>query len=429
MHVDINKVRELCDKSRNQQILVDDVIIEKGAINKLPEIIKDKYSQYKKIAMVCDSNTYKVAGKKVEELLPNIITMKLDPENLHADEHGVAALEELLKQHEDIDFFIAVGSGTIHDITRYHAYEKHLQFLSVPTAASVDGFVSTVAAMTWHGFKKSFTAVSPIFVLADTDIFSKAPLRLTASGVGDLLGKYISLADWKIAHALTDEYISDPIVKWEYEILEDLTENLDGIGSGDVQAYENLMYGLLLSGLAMQMVGNSRPASGAEHHCSHLWEMSAINSPIDYYHGEKVGVGLCLVTAVYKRALAKLKEGNYSVRPTMDVETEFIKENFKTEVLQQEIIKENTPNLLDGITGDLLKEKELEIIRFLEELPSAEELIGMLKKVHGVTNMSDLTLDENLRPLTLKLSPYVRKRLTFMRLLKFYDFYDEVVEG
>ena len=65
----------------------------------------------------------------------------------------------------------------------------------------------------------------------------------------------------------------------------------------------------------------------------------------------------------------------------------------------------------------------------MEELPSAEELIGMLKKVHGVTNMSDLTLDENLRPLTLKLSPYVRKRLTFMRLLKFYDFYDEVVEG
>ena len=90
---------------------------------------------------------------------------------------------------------IAVGSGTIHDITRYHAYERKIPFFSVPTAASVDGYVSTVAAMTWHGFKKSFTAVSPVVVIADTDIFSKAPMRLTASGVADLLGKYTALAD------------------------------------------------------------------------------------------------------------------------------------------------------------------------------------------------------------------------------------------
>lgn len=427
MKVYIDEIRKLCDPSRDQHILVDDIIIEKGAIEKLPEIMKEKYGQYKKVAMVCDENTYEAAGKKVEELLPDVITICLNPENLHADEHGVGAASEKLDQYSDLDFMIACGSGTIHDITRYYAYEHHMNFLSIPTAASVDGFVSTVAAMTWHGFKKSFTAVSPVFVLADSEIFSKAPMRLTASGVGDLIGKYTSIADWKIGHVITGEYISLPVVKLEQDILQDLIDNLDGLGAHDFTAYENLMYGLLLSGLAMQMIGNSRPASGAEHHCSHLWEICAINDPIDFYHGEKVGVGLCLISEVYKNALAKIKEGNYKVKNLVDVEFDLIHSKVTNEALQQEIIKENTPNLLANIHGCLLKEKENEIIAILEELPSSEDIISWMKKVNALTTMHELTLDESLKPLTLRMSPYARQRLTFMRLLKFYDFYDEII--
>ena len=335
--------------------------------------------------------------------------------------------EEGLKQYPDVDFMIACGSGTIHDITRYHAYHKKINFLSIPTAASVDGFVSTMAAMTWKGMKKTFTAVSPIFVLADSDIFAHAPKRLTASGVGDLLGKYTALCDWRIASAVTGEYISWPIVNWEYDILKDLVNNLDGIGSGDLAAYENLMYGLLLSGLAMQIMTYSRPASGCEHHCSHLWEEAAINEPIDYLHGEKVGVGLCITSAVYKKALEKLKEGNYTVKDHMDVEVDFIKEHFKNPVLQAEILKENEDNVMAGITGQQLKEHEADIIKILEDLPSAKQEINWLKQVHGLTTLSEIGLDENLRTLTLKLSPYVRHRLTFMRLIKFYSFYHEIV--
>ena len=252
-------------------------------------------------------------------------------------------------------------------------------------------------------------------------------MRLTASGVGDLIGKYTSIADWKIGHAITGEYISLPVVKLEQDILQDLIDNLDGLGAHDFAAYENLMYGLLLSGLAMQMIGNSRPASGAEHHCSHLWEICAINDPIDFYHGEKVGVGLCLISEVYKKALAKIKEGNYNVKNSVDVELDLIHSKVKNEALQQEIIKENTPNLLANIHGSLLKEKENEIIAILEELPSSEDIISWMKKVNALTTMHELTLDESLKPLTLRMSPYARQRLTFMRLLKFYDFYDEII--
>ena len=280
MNINVQKFRKPCACGRTHEIVVDDMIIEKGAIQRLPHIMKTYYSEYKTIAMLCDDNTYAAAGKLVEELLPGIITIRLNPENLHADEHGVEAAQKQLDKYAGIDFLIAAGSGTIHDITRYHAYEKKLPFLSIPTAASVDGYVSTVAAMTWHGFKKSFTAVSPRFVLADSEIFSKAPLRLTASGVADLLGKFTALCDWRIAHALTGEYICDTVVDMEYKVLKELCENLDGIRNHDLSAYENLMYGLLLSGIAMQMIGNSRPASGAEHHMSHLWEMSAIKDLI-----------------------------------------------------------------------------------------------------------------------------------------------------
>ena len=427
MQINVNKIKGLCDPAKNQKIYVDDLIIEKGAINKLPQILSEKYPQYKNIVMICDENTYEAAGKKVEQLLPSVHTIILDPTNLHADEHGVGLAEEGLKKYPGVDFMIACGSGSIHDITRYHAYNKKINFLSIPTAASVDGFVSTMAAMTWKGMKKTFTAVSPIFVLADSEIFAKAPKRLTASGVGDLLGKYTALCDWRIASAVTGEYISWPIVNWEYDILKDLVNNLDGIGSGDLTAYENLMYGLLLSGLAMQIMTYSRPASGCEHHCSHLWEEAAINEPIDYLHGEKVGVGLCITSAVYKKALAKLKEGNYTVKDHMDVEVDFIKEHFKNPVLQAEILKENKDNVMAGITGQQLKDHEADIIKILEELPSAEQEISWLKQVHGLTTLPEIGLDESLRPLTLKLSPYVRHRLTFMRLLKFYSFYDEIV--
>lgn len=259
MKVDVNKFLKPCSCGRKHEIIVDDIIIESGAVSRLPEILaRDAYKNFQNIVMICDENTYEAAGKTVERLVPGLKKAVLDPENLHANEHGVEAAQKYLDQMGELDLMIAVGSGTIHDISRYHAYEKKIPFFSVPTAASVDGFVSTVAAMTWHGFKKSFTAVSPIVVIADTDIFSRAPMRLTASGAADLLGKYTALADWKITHILTGEYICEEICEMEYQALDALKASLPGLAAGDAKAYEELMYGLLLSGLAMQMTGDSR---------------------------------------------------------------------------------------------------------------------------------------------------------------------------
>lgn len=428
MRVDVNEFLKPCKCGKKHEIVVDDIIIDSGAIKQLPEILKrPQYADKKSLVMICDENTYEAAGKQVEQLIPNLKKIILNPENLHANEHGVEAAKQGLDKLKQVDLMLAVGSGTIHDITRYHAYNRKIPFFSIPTAASVDGYVSTVAAMTWHGFKKSFTAVSPIVVIADTDIFKEAPLRLTASGVSDLLGKYTALADWKIAHLLTDEYICEEICSMEYEALNSLVSSLDGLSVGDTKAYEDLMYGLLLSGLAMQMTGNSRPASGAEHHMSHLWEMEVLNEYIDFYHGEKVGVGLVLASKMYQEAARRMSVDEFTVKESMEIEEQLIKEKFSKPGMFETIMEENTPNLLAQIDAKKLFEKKDEIAAIIKEIPIPEALVEMIGKVKGVKSLADLGLDETYQAQTARLSPYVRARLTFMRILKLYDFYEEVI--
>ena len=143
--------------------------------------------------------------------------------------------------------------------------------------------------------------VAPLFVLADTDIIKEAPLYLALSGAGDIFGKYTALADWKIAHALTGEYFCPVIEKMTRQAVEAVYSCCRGLKTQDASAFEQLTYALILSGLAMQLMGNSRPASGCEHHISHLIEMgpAAFAFSSDALHGEKVGVGTILASRAY----------------------------------------------------------------------------------------------------------------------------------
>ena len=425
MNIDVSLFAKPCSCGRTHQISVQDIFIEPGAIRRLPGLVASR--GFRVPAIVCDENTYRAAGAAVRELLPESGLAMLNPDHLHANEHGVAAAEEKLAEMPQApDVLLAVGSGTVHDITRFLAHKRVIPFLSVPTAASVDGFVSTVAAMTWHGCKKTLPAVAPILVAADSDVFSQAPHRLNASGLSDLLGKYTALADWKIAHAVTGEYICERVCQLEYEALDSVLQNLDAIREGGREACENLMYALLLSGLAMQMVGNSRPASGAEHHMSHLWEMEVINAPVDYYHGEKVSVGLVLSSAIYHNAAALLKKGAYQVKDHMELEMDLLEKSFPDKAMREEIMDENRPNPLAQINPAVLREKAPEIVRIVEEIPVPQELVRLLKQGGCVYSLEGIGLPDSLLEPTARISPYVRARLTFMRLLKMFTFEENI---
>lgn len=427
-----------CECGKAHNLFVQNILIEAGAVSKLPHLIHELVSiSDSEICIICDDHTYPAAGQLLEELLGGCFIIQLPSEGLHADNHAVKITDDQL--NNNIKLLLAVGSGTIHDITRYLANKRNIPFVSVPTAASVDGFVSTVAAMTWNGLKITFPAVSPILVIADTDIFSKAPYRLTASGISDLLGKYTALADWEISHLVTGESFCTKIYNMEIQAMQEVISCISDLRadvSDDkrLRAYESLMYGLLLSGIAMQMMGNSRPASGAEHHISHLWEMEVINDHIDAYHGEKVSVGLMIAIRTYHRAKAAISggnrmthqtnspAGNYRIKPYQGLEKELLQTVFSPKGLYEGVINENTPDPLANIDLKHFENVLPNIAAVLEKLPSEQELYQILDQAGCIKSIEEVGFDESMIEKVIALSPYVRNRLTFMRLLKLLEF-------
>lgn len=420
MRVDTDDFARPCRCGKEHHIEVKEILIEAGAVNALEEEMTDGVlKEYISPLLICDTNTYKATEEIMEEIYDRCQVLVLEAEDLHANNYAVEIVEN--NMDEDIDLILAVGSGTIHDISRYVAFQYRIPFVSVPTATSVDGFVSTVAAMTWNGMKKTMPAAAPIAVFADTDIFAQAPKRLNASGVSDLLGKYICLADWKIAHMLTGEYICNEIIELEEKALKTVRSCLRAIAAGDEESCEKLMYALILSGLAMQMVGNSRPASCAEHHLSHLWEMEVINGHLDALHGEKVSVGTILALREYKRIARAIRLGKCHVKAYQGEETALLEETFGRKGLLDSIREENEPDLLLGISEARLASKLEEIADVIEELPEEEEMLHMMRKTNCKSSVYDIGLTEEIIPLSLRLSPYVRRRLSFLRVSKMLE--------
>ena len=229
-----------------------------------------------------------------------------------------------------------------------------------------------------------------------------------------MIGKYIALTDWKISNILTNEFYCDRIAEITFEATEAVLESVDGMIDGRPQAYERLMYGLLLSGLAMQMMGNSRPASGAEHHISHLIEMSPKKLKIssDALHGEKVGVGTLLATEEYKK-LAKASK--ISFHDYTGFSAEDMVELFG-ETMAEEILKENKHDVASNINSKILKSRWKEICEEIEKLPEIEFLRSIYLKFGVKSQLSDIGLDDVILTKLLDYSPMVRNRLTLMRL-------------
>ena len=408
MIIDSLQYNGLCSCGKEHRMETKFSVISSGCLKNLNKYLEE-YGLVGFTVAVYDENTYKATEGRHPKVDCEIL---LDPTDLHANEHGVALLQQKLPS--DARVLIAIGSGTIHDITRYCAYTQKTEFVSCPTAASVDGFCSSVAAMTWNGCKKTLTAVSPTIVVADTDVFMNAPIRLTRSGFGDMIGKYVALTDWRIANILKKEFYCDRIAKITLDAAQSVLESADGIAKGEKQAYESLMYGLLLSGLAMQMMGNSRPASGAEHHISHLIEMSpkGLGISSDALHGEKVGVGTLLAIEKYKMmtAMPSVAFGDYK---KFD---EKVIENVFGIAMSEEIKNENKNDAAKNVTANLLKSHWQEICDEVAKLPAPDSLKNLYLKHSIKSTLSDIGVDEGLKEELICLSPMVRNRLTLMRL-------------
>lgn len=415
MIIDGKTLNGHCSCGRVHEMSTKAAIIEEGCLKKFDSFLNE-YGLRGKRAALYDAHTYEAVGRSKPKADCEIV---LNPENLHANEKAV---EEVLNSLEaDTQIIAAVGSGTIHDIARYCAKEKNLRFVSCPTAASVDGFCSTVCAMTWHGYKKTMSGVAPELVIADTAILRDAPLDLTLAGIGDIIGKYTALADWKIAHVLADEFFCPVIERMTRKALTTVHKNCKKMAERDPDAIEQLAYALILSGLAMQLMGNSRPASGSEHHISHLIEMAPRALPVRFtaLHGEKVGVGTMLVSGIYHR-LAYTEDISSFVKPYAFPRVSELEEFYGKDLVPS-VLEENKNNCMAKVDENALIRAWPAIRRIIAEIPSQNELLRLYETIHAKKSLGEIGVPDDGLPLLAEFSPTVRNRMTLMRIKRMLD--------
>lgn len=408
MIIDVKTAFSALAEELHTGLTTEKLVIEPGCLSGL-EALCARAGLSGPAAAVYDENTYRASEGRRPKAAWEVV---LPPEGLHADEHGVALLEQRLRP--GAAYLIAVGSGTVHDLTRYCAHQRGIPFVSCPTAASVDGFCSSVAAMTMHGAKKTIPAAAPKLVAADLDIIAAAPAYLAASGFGDMMGKYIALSDWEVSGILTGEFYCRPVAELMREALELTAAAADGIGRHEPAAVEKLTYGLLLSGVAMQLMGNSRPASGAEHHISHMIEMrpQGLGLSSSALHGEKVGVGTLLACREYRRLAA-------CEAPVWRDYTPYRAEELRAvygEALAEELLQENRDDAAARLSPRRLRESWSAVREVLSRIPEPEKLRELYGLVHAMTEPEELGVPRPALPAILDYSPAVRNRLTVMRL-------------
>ncbi|PQP82338.1 sn-glycerol-1-phosphate dehydrogenase [Paenibacillus sp. PCH8] len=291
--------------------------LEAGAIQRLPGYLSER--GYDRVTVVYDQHTFRAAGSDV---LSSIRGMGIHVDEMAMRENRTgdivadeaAIVQIILGVSLESQAVIAVGSGTIHDLVRFVCSKMNKPFLSVPTAASVDGFTSAGAPLIVSGVKQTFQAVPPEAIFADMDILEQAPQVMTAAGFGDMLGKYTSLADWIVSHEMGGEPFCPVAYRITEEALNTCIDHVNAIAEGQSEGVAVLMDALIVSGLSMLIIDHSRPASGGEHHISHIWEMDLMEAgrrPV--LHGAKVGVACALITEKYKELAQTSGEPVFSV--------------------------------------------------------------------------------------------------------------------
>lgn len=271
----------------------------------LPKIV-DLCEGYEKILLVADQNTYRVCGKEVEALLgakvEGMVLYQTGDKPLIPNEEALDKLEAAVTAETQL--IVGVGSGVINDLCKQISFVKGLPYYIVATAPSMDGYTSVGSALILKGMKVTLNARPPKAIVADTKVLQSAPLGMIQAGVGDILGKHSCLNDWKLAALIRGEYFCQKVCDLVYEAVETVGRLTEAAVSRDEAALGALMEALVAVGFEMSYVGNSRPASGSEHHLSHYFEITGILNDAPYFsHGIDVIYSAVVTAAVRDKVL------------------------------------------------------------------------------------------------------------------------------
>ncbi|HEX7362664.1 MAG TPA: sn-glycerol-1-phosphate dehydrogenase [Bryobacteraceae bacterium] len=283
------------------------LLVEPGARRAAAKVFETAFGAVPAI-IVADENTFAAAGRDIEDSFRNSshshAAAFIFGCHVYANYDCILELEAALKQTDAVP--VAVGSGTINDLTKLAAHRIGRPYMVAGTAASMDGYTAYGASITYKGSKQTFECPAPLAVVADLDVMAAAPPGMNASGYADLLAKVPAGGDWILAEAAGEEPIDGKAWEAVQSRLRAWLGDPEGIASGDPAAVRHLVYGLMMTGFAMQALRSSRPASGADHQFSHLWDMQHhTHNGVPPSHGSKVGIGSLASIAAYDEILRR----------------------------------------------------------------------------------------------------------------------------
>ncbi|KYG34848.1 sn-glycerol-1-phosphate dehydrogenase [Alkalihalobacillus trypoxylicola] len=380
--MNINALNELGKQETSLNLFsiqIEKLIIDEHAVEMLLDYVSKK--SYRTIKLITDANIWNLYGQDLvkrfnqDHLLPTTIIAENKQGDVVADERAI--MQALLETPNEVDVFIALGSGTIHDITRIASYKMKVPFISVPTAPSVDGFNSMGAPLIINEHKVTYQTQAPIALFAPLAWLKDAPKEMIAAGFGDMLGKITSLADWTFGHLSANEPYSEIVANMTRHALNRCLDSLPLLMSHDEKGIKILMESLVESGLAMLMLGQSHPASGGEHHLSHYWEMDFIKqNKKQVLHGTKVAIATLAIIEYYKK---------------------------------------NMNTLIENDEMDESSQKEIE--KLIAKFPDPKLLKRWIEEIGGKTSIADISVSPNLFEESLSHAHTIRNRYTMLRYI------------
>lgn len=405
----IEEFKKPCPCGRIHETAIKDVVIESGAVKKTGKILK-RNNFSKNILLVADENTLKAAEGVLESLSDFNVELKVY-ENLRlATIEEVEAVERIISG-KDISI-LSVGTGSINDTCRLAAARMDKLLCIFATAPSMDGFASYGSPLVAGGFKSTWDAKSPEVIIGDTKILASAPNELKSAGFGDMVAKYVGLADWQISALLTGEYYCERIADLTRNAVDELMEMADKVTVNDETTAGKIFEALLKTGIGMSFAKNSRPASGSEHIISHLIECVELRDGIiPNYHGDDIGV-CTLETLKYYNELAEYESiETKNENPNWNEIYEFYGN------MAEEVKKINEPvNIIDDVDKDELKNKWGEIRKIIKSIPSYEECKKAMETAGCKITVADIGKSQKLFDDCFEYSPYMRARLTLLRM-------------
>lgn len=318
--------------------------------------------------------------KKTAELLNEKLQGEIvfEDDLLIPDERAVERLNNVVSDRTDL--IMGVGSGVIQDLCKYVSFNRGLPYYIAATAPSMDGYASSGAAMIMGNMKVTYNAHVPQAIIADVDILKNAPMEMIQSGYGDIIGKLSCLNDWRLAAAVNNEYFCQYVYDLTMQMTESIKDDGELLLKRDTGAVKRLMEALIGVGVAMAYVGNSRPASGSEHHLSHFFEITGIMNNQPYFmHGTDVAFST-VYTCRMREEILKLEAPEQA--------QEFDREEWESKIrsvystaAQGVIDLQNKAGVYNEDKISVYKEKWNEIREILKDAPSAGEITAYLESV------------------------------------------------